>query len=418
MVMMDEQYAGGGARRTFKEKLLASLSEAEAEAAARDVSVVKDKQQLLIDMLMEGHPQSFVDFFYLTTTGDGVGDDEMPSREELEARGIDPDEYAENVEEVPAESLGYLKENLVDADAAARRGDLKMVYQAYLNLAMYFEQQENHRKAIYFYEKCHSIATDAGDLHGELEANLHLGVAHESIEDTAQAIKFHERHLELATAAHIDAEVVGANTHLVQVYRRQAEAREEQGAAETEACVEWYHKMMKAAKAANDVPQQGLANYRIGLAYQKAEDPSKGLGFHSEYLQLCKMSGDKAGEGAACCALAQCYQDLGDVGQAVSFLEQFLDLSKNAHPSNHARACCSLGVIYTKQHKFERAVTYFEKFFDVAKTLNDRRMLDVARVNLGIARGSARTGRYMEVVANDLNTLLQWKNVRMPIESK
>lgn len=90
MVMMDEQYAGGGARRTFKEKLLASLSEAEAEAAARDVSVVKDKQQLLIDMLMEGHPQSFVDFFYLTTTGDGVGDDEMPSREELEARGIDP----------------------------------------------------------------------------------------------------------------------------------------------------------------------------------------------------------------------------------------------------------------------------------------------------------------------------------------
>jgi hypothetical protein len=27
---------------------------------------VKDRQQLLIEMLMEGHPQSFVDFFYLT----------------------------------------------------------------------------------------------------------------------------------------------------------------------------------------------------------------------------------------------------------------------------------------------------------------------------------------------------------------
>ena len=74
-------------------------------------------------------------------------------------------------------------------------------------------------------------------------------------------------------------------------------------------------------------------------------------------------------------------------------------------------------MIYTQQHKFERAVTYFEKFFEVAKTLNDRRLLDVARINLGIARGSARTGRYMEVVSGDINTLLQWKNVRMPIES-
>jgi hypothetical protein len=60
---------------------------------------------------------------------------------------------------------------------------------------------------------------------------------------------------------------------------------------------------------------QGLANYRIGLAYQKAEEASKALGFHSEYLSLCKVDADTVGEGEACCALAQCYQDLGDVAQ-------------------------------------------------------------------------------------------------------
>ena len=43
------------------------------------------------------------------------------------------------------------------------------------------------------------------------------------------------------------------------------------------------------------VMPQGLANYRIGSEYQKANDPSKALGFHAEYLQLCKMCGDKAG---------------------------------------------------------------------------------------------------------------------------
>lgn len=165
--------------------------------------------------------------------------------------------------------------------------------------------------------------------------------------------------------------------------------------------------------------------------------------------------------------------------QAISYLEKFLDLSKNANPSNHARACCSLGVIYSKQRKYDKAVKYFDKFFEVrvphsivssswllcssvhthhptvtssieslhsprswqahdfslltcvpgdsvcvvcacsqvAKTLHDRRMLEVARVNLGIARGCVRTGRYMDVVANDLTSLLQWKNIRMPLDA-
>jgi len=51
--------------------------------------------------------------------------------------------------------------------------------------------------------------------------------------------------------------------------------------------------------------------------------------------------------------------------QAISYLEKFLDLSKNANPSNHARACCSLGVIYSKQRKYDKAVKYFDKFFEV-----------------------------------------------------
>ncbi|KAK3282597.1 hypothetical protein CYMTET_9675 [Cymbomonas tetramitiformis] len=399
-------------KRSFKEKLLQSLSEAEADAAAHSQAMIKDKQQLLTEMLVEGHPQSFVDFFYLTHT-DGVADD-VPTREELEAKGLDPDTYV-NTEEVPQESLGYLKDNLVAADAAARQGDMKSVYSAYKNLAKYFESAGNHKKAIFFYEKCHTIARKSHDIEGELEANLNLGAAHENIADTTGAIAFHEKHLELAKKNEVDTEMLNANANLVQVYKRHAE--EQETAGNVEASIDYFHKMMHAAQAAQDLASEGLANYRIGIAHQKLEDPKTALEFHREYLRLCKECGDKVGEGSACCALAQSFQDLGDVTSAISYLEQFLELSKNGDPSNQARACCSLGVIYTRQRKFERAVTYFEKFFEVARSLNDRRMLDIARVNLGISRGSARTGRFMEVVASDLHTLLQWKNVRMPIDS-
>lgn len=61
-----------------------------------------------------------------------------------------------------------------------------------------------------------------------------------------------------------------------------------------------------------------------------------------------------------------------------------------------------------------QAVTFFEKFFETARTLSDRKMLDVARVNLGVARGSLRMRAYMGIVAHDLPALIAWKSSRMP----
>lgn len=56
---------------------------------------------------------------------------------------------------------------------------------------------------------------------------------------------------------------------------------------------------------------------------------------------------------------------------------------------------------------------YFEKFFEVARSIGDVRVLDVARFNLGIARGGAWQQEYMGVVDADLEKLLNWKNLRI-----
>ena len=91
-----------------------------------------------------------------------------------------------------------------------------------------------------------------------------------------------------------------------------------------------------------------------------------------------------------------------------------MELSKTSDSISQAKACCSLGKTYYEQKNFDRAILYFERFFELARSLNDRKMVDCARVNLGIARGSAMIGKYMDVVNSDLGTLLQWKNVRVP----
>ena len=61
-----------------------------------------------------------------------------------------------------------------------------------------------------------------------------------------------------------------------------------------------------------------------------------------------------------------------------------------------------------------QAVMYFEKFFEVARSMGDSHVLDVARFNLGVARGTAWQADYLKIVDGDVPTLLNWKNLRIP----
>ena len=201
----------------------------------------------------------------------------------------------------------------------------------------------------------------------------------------------------------------------MRVYQQHAEERE--GAGDLPGAVELLQLSMDAARAAGDSAAEGLINYELGLTCQKLGQLPRSLDYLRTYHAMCQAAGDKIGEGTACCALAAVHQSLGEEGPAVTHLETFLELAKNGDPDAQARACCSLGVIYTKQGRFERAVTYLEKFFELARSLGDRRLLDVARVNLGIARGSARTQRFVEVVHTSMPALLLWKNVRTPLDA-
>ena len=63
-------------------------------------------------------------------------------------------------------------------------------------------------------------------------------------------------------------------------------------------------------------------------------------------------------------------------------------------------------------------MSYFEKFFEAARTLNNSKMLDAARINLGIAKGCAKMESFFDTINDDFGRLLQWKNTRMPLPDK
>jgi hypothetical protein len=61
-------------------------------------------------------------------------------------------------------------------------------------------------------------------------------------------------------------------------------------------------------------------------------------------------------------------------------------------------------------------VHYFSKSFEIARSLGDQKAIDVARVNLGVARGCAKKASYLKIVNGNMDTLLNWKNRRTPFD--
>ena len=128
---------------------------------------------------------------------------------------------------------------------------------------------------------------------------------------------------------------------------------------------------------------------------------------------------DFEGQGEACSALAAAHQALDDTDEAVKNLQKHLEIAKQTDKlAAQAEACCNLGVIYNRRGEFDKAVHFFERNFETTRSIvasgkSSRKIVDKARVNLGMARGNAQQNSYMNVINYDLSALLLWKNRRL-----
>ncbi len=113
--------------------------------------------------------------------------------------------------------------------------------------------------------------------------------------------------------------------------------------------------------------------------------------------------------------------DEDDEDEALGHLKNFLRVSESTgNLEAQAEACHNLGAIYNRAGRFDRAVEFLEQNFRLCRQLVKEQgaktaIVDKARVNLGMAKGNQRLGRYMNVVLSDLKSLLYWKNSRQDV---
>ena len=331
---------------------------------------IVQKQSLCIDILTEGYVQSFVDFFYLMHRPDPNPDPNKPESADAEI-------------EVPVTTMQSVKENLTSAESARRAGETSVVYDNYNNLARGFQENNDAKTGIYFFEKCLEISRLTTDPVGEMRANHHLGLAYQRLKNMDMAITYHTHHYDLVVAGQkacdegaaealdqetLDKELVAASFELNKMYKTKAEKLESTQKL-SEALV-LYERGLEAAKNTNDETTIGQANYRLGRAFILAEDPSAALPFLELYRDACIESGEREGQGQAFSALAAAHQKLERTDEAVACLREYLKIAKDTDDlTAQAEACCNLGVIHNRKGEFSKAVHFFERNFEISRSI-------------------------------------------------
>ena len=406
---------GAGGNNNAGTKGGRNLSEEEGKIAGFAEDAVH-KQGLCVEILAGGFVQSYVDFFYLMHRPDPNPDPNRPEMADAEIQ-------------VSPEDMTFIKEKLITAESARRQGDTNIVFESYSALARYFQDAQDSKTGIYFYEICLEIARLTSDLLGEIRANNNLGLAHARLNDIDTALGFHEKQYELTKGGDdnlrsaLDEEAKTAGFELVKMYQKKAEAVENvssnNGDKDIDEAIKYHEKCLNAAKVTGHAQTIGAASYRLGRAHVINGNATGAIGFLEAYLQSCMKAKDLEGQGEACSALAAAHQALDDTDEAVKNLQKHLEIAKQTDKlAAQAEACCNLGVIYNRRGEFDKAVHFFERNFETTRSIvasgkSSRKIVDKARVNLGMARGNAQQNSYMNVINYDLSALLLWKNRRL-----
>lgn len=93
--------------------------------------------------------------------------------------------------------------------------------------------------------------------------------------------------------------------------------------------------------------------------------------------------------------LAETHKGLGNIEESKKHLEALLNVSvegKNFALEGHAEAALKLGLLEYEEGSLSTAVTYLERHFDYVRKMEDKVLIDVARINLGIAKANYTLG--------------------------
>ncbi|XP_072314789.1 tetratricopeptide repeat protein 29 [Eucyclogobius newberryi] len=366
--------------------------------------VTKDlKHNLCVDMLQDGFPRSFSQFFYVL------------SRDQERRAAVDPglvDALPPRLEDRP-NALRELKERLTQAEHAQRSASWSAICESYLSLGLYFSATKDLWLRQHFLHMC------ADQEHGNksraaTEARAHLAEICLQQGELEDALQEAELCLDQAVeGCWLDSSGASLRTRAQHALWR----------IYTELHHKRYTKTPKLLQRALDIAKdsgnkqiEAEATYNLGAAYQLSGDYKTAKKHLNASIKICEELDDAAGLGKAYKAVAKCLQSEGNVEETVLCLQRFTDPSTNSLPRDLVDACLILGDIYSKMEESALACEYYQRSYEGAVDLGDVSLLHKTQVLLGRAKAHSMIGQFSWAVRSasrpSLRRLIHWKDRR------
>eukprot|EP01028_Stygiella_incarcerata_P013018 TRINITY_DN81058_c0_g1_i1.p1 TRINITY_DN81058_c0_g1~~TRINITY_DN81058_c0_g1_i1.p1 ORF type:complete len:432 (-),score=119.57 TRINITY_DN81058_c0_g1_i1:101-1396(-) len=365
------------------------------------------KKDICVRSLSEGFVQSFVDLFHLSY------------REPVLV-----DEASERYFSVPQEMLFTLRDSLITAERSTREGDFISAFESYIGLAEYFESNQDRENTVYYFEKALEAARKSSDVEVESRALEIVGSAYERLGLEERAIGFHENQLRLSKANQYTEGEVKARENLISVYMKFAGA-----CVDKKNYLDAAHYLGRAsdvAETSGQLERRARIQHRLSQVYFLAGEYANAQRIEETCLQTCDENGWKDLQQEVLVGLARIMEQNDDFGGAIDSLEEYLRGFEDALPAEttengelirekytvKGEVLQQLGMLLNRVGRLKEAAKCFEENFVLARQTGNKKLIDQARVMLGLARGNAGLMTYMKMVDSDLPSLLQWKNGR------
>ncbi len=99
---------------------------------------------------------------------------------------------------------------------------------------------------------------------------------------------------------------------------------------------------------------------------------------------------------------AKTYEAQGNIAEAIMHLKE-IDRTERSHTNDDeifAKSLLNLGRLNFQQGNLQDSYKFLNKFFLKAKNVGDKKLLDIARVNLGMIKGSQGMSEYIKLINN------------------
>ena len=358
--------------------------------------------------------ESYVDFMYLTRGGVPVA--VAPADYADEKGGYKGKGGIRFTEEVIMEITELLRK----AEKFGNEGDVAKSVTEYRKICAKYEEVTDYPTASYFYKKCLNISKQRKYAEGEATSYMGLGLCEEGERNIMKAQEYYETALEKALDKDLHSIYKVISEQLIRVYEKLALSNESAG--DFPKALDYYDKCLDASKRALNTKKEAECYFKLGITYEKTKELEKSVEALEKYLGICEKLGDQEGRSLALKELAERNKQLGKLEKSKLCLNELKDVqlsNKGRALENKAEACLKLGLLEFQNGNLQSSVGYFEKeFFEKAKELKDRSMIDIGRVNTGIAKGLNGLDLYKDIIKNNYQAFLSWKFKRNPNATK